>query len=225
MRWLSDLSEFANPLASRMYKLVVSLPALNPILQKYVAQPSRTIESLSVGSSDGTVVFRGIYLPREDHTLASLGYKRVGFLAETQPLSNEGSLVRLAIRKFRLLDPSEATVDLMRLASKFVPAIQRRFAQSLARTAPAVFSAPSDDGDTIAMNMDYFLERVPGYTSMLGELRLMRVFVRTDERVVFFVQTNLILRQLAEFFGPQFISIEELEDRDHIEALWQDAAP
>lgn len=218
MQWLTDLTDFANPLASRVYKIILSLKALNPVLQKHVAEPSKLLESLSVSAADGHVVFRGVYLPRAENALAALGYKRVGLLAEATPVSNEGSLVKIAIRKFRLLDPGEATVDLMRLASKFVPAIQRRFLQSLARTVPKVFSTPGDD--SIAMNLDYFLSRA-GYNSMLGELRLVRVMVRDDDHVIFFVQTTMILRQLAEFFGPQFIALEEFEDRDGLQLLWQ----
>lgn len=221
MQWLSDLTDFANPLAGRIYKLILNLESLNPALQKYVAEPSRLLERLSVSSETGAVLMHGIYLPQPEDTLTSLGYKRVGLLAEATPVKNEGSLVILAVRKFRLLDPDGGALDLMRLASKFLPSIQKRFLRGMCNARPQLFSLPDDTGESIAMNLDYFLRMAPAYTSMLGELRLLRVSVREGNRILFYIQTNVILKQLAEFFGPQYITLEQVDDRDSMGLLWE----
>ena len=209
-------------LGGRMYKLVLRLDALNPVLEKYVVQPYRHLEALQVTSVEGLVRFEGIYLPPTDHRLATLGYPRVGIEAEFAVRENERSLVYLGVHRFRLREPGRGRVDPIRLASRFLPGMQTRFLKALAKTLPSIFSLPvGREVPCIAMNLDYFLSKVPAYVSSLGEVRLDRISIRNDNRVHFFLQTNTILKNLVDFFGPEYLQLEELEDhRDFLELLW-----
>lgn len=221
MQWLNDINEFANPLYGRMFKVVLSLEALQPVLQKYVVDRYRKLESLSAASVSGLVMFKGIYLPDTDHRLSTMGYRRVGIEAQFRVRETRRSQVYLDLHHFRMRDPSSSTVDLMNLASRFLPGVQRQFLRALATTQPKVFQLPEDnESGGILMDLDYFLQKVPGYVQNFGEIRLVRVVVK-DGRVHFFVQTNMIMMRLVEFFGPEYLSLEEIQDGDSIELLWE----
>lgn len=222
MQWLTDISEFANPLHGRMYKLVLLLDALNPVLDQYVVARYRHLESLRVTSTEGLVRFEGIYLPPTDHRLSTLGYPRVWIEAEFAVRENHRSLVYLGVQHFRLREPGRGRMDLMRLASRFLPGIQARFLKALATTLPKIFSLPEGrEVPCIAMNLDYFLTKVPAYVSTLGEVRLSQISIRNQNRVHFFLQTTAILKNLVDFFGPEYLQLEELEaHRDPMELLW-----
>ncbi|MCB1309381.1 MAG: hypothetical protein KDK30_14420 [Leptospiraceae bacterium] len=222
MQWFTDISDFANPLNARTYKVVLRLDALQPALDQYVVARSEVLESLSVGSQEGVVLFQGMYLPRTDHTLHSLGYNRVGFLAEFEIRRNKHQLVYLHTRKFRLLDPGTSSGGLIRLASKFMPAVERRFLNALCLAAPRVFHQPLDiPAGGVVFNLEYFLEKVPTLVSSLGEISILRVRPTEDNRIFFYVQTNLFLMRMMDFFGPEYLMIEEVTDRDTLELLWQ----
>jgi hypothetical protein len=223
LQWLTDISEFANPLGGRLYKLVLSLDSLNPVLEQYVVRKSRRFEALHITSSEGLIRFEGIYLPPTDHRLATLGYPRVGIEAEFAVIKNQRSLVYLGVQRFRLREPGRGRMDVMWLASRFWPGIEARFLKTLATSVPRIFSLPAENRQPgIAMNLDYFLNKVPAYVSTLGEIRLSEVSIRNNNRVHFFVQTNLLLKRLVDFFGPEYLALEELEaDRDPMELLWE----
>ncbi|MEQ9364477.1 MAG: hypothetical protein RIF32_09550 [Leptospirales bacterium] len=222
MQWLSEISDFANPLSGRMYKLILLLDALNPVLQKFVVEPYRHLESLRITSVEGLVRFEGIYLPPTDHRLSTLGYPRVWIEAEFAVRETHRSLVYLGVHRFRLREPNKSRMDLMRLASAVLPGVQDRFLKALATTLPKIFSLPvGREVPCIAMNLDYFLTRVPAYVSSLGELRVSEISIRNENRVHFFLQTTAILKNLVDFFGPEYLQLEELEaHRDPMELLW-----
>lgn len=205
-----------------MYKLILLLDALNPVLKKYVVQPYRQLESLQVTSVEGLVRFEGMYLPPTDHRLSTLGYPRVWIEAEFAVRESNRSLVYLGVEHFRLREPNKGRMDLMRLASAVLPGIQDRFLKALATTLPRIFTLPEGrEVPCIAMNLDYFLTKVPAYVSSLGEVRLSQISIRNENRVHFFLQTTAILKNLVDFFGPEYLLLEELEvHRDPMELLW-----
>ena len=219
MQWLSDLNEFANPLSTRMYKVVLSLDALGPALDRYVARRSELLHTLAISSDEGTAHFNGIYLPRPADRLFALGYQRVEFRSDFTVSGTIRNLVRLHARRFRLYDP-DATVDLMRIASKLIPGIQRRFVRALCTSTPHIFQT-AEIADEVLLNIEYFLEKVPAFMNAFGEISLARVRVIENNRVAFYVQTNLFLVRMVDFFGPEYLSLEEIQDRDTMEMLWE----
>ncbi|MCR9142203.1 MAG: hypothetical protein NXI24_08120 [bacterium] len=205
-----------------MYKLILRLDALNPVLQRYVVEPYPRLESLHITSVEGLVRFEGIYLPPTDHRLSTLGYPRVWIEAEFAVRETHGSLVYLGVQRFRLREPNRSRMDLMRLASAVLPGVQDRFLKALATTLPRLFILPEGrEIPCIAMNLDYFLSKVPAYVSSLGEVRISEISIRNENRVHFFLQTTAILKNLVDFFGPEYLHLEELEaHRDPMELLW-----
>jgi len=226
MLWWTDISEFANPLGSRTYKVVLHLEALGPVLQKYVVDRSANLDALDVASERGVLLFNGVYLPREQEKLYSMGYRRVAFEARFTIEKNEKNLLFLRLRKFRVARSDGGRFDWLRLASRLYRGAEVYFLRSLVNAKSEVFSLPDEEQKhpVIVMNLDYFIRKAPVYDSMsmFGEISLVRALIRPDNRVHFYAQSNLILRRLAEYFGPQFIDIEEFRDRDHLEVLLED---
>lgn len=205
-----------------MYKLVLHLDALNPVLQTHVVERYRHLESLRITSVEGLVRFEGIYLPPTDHRLSTLGYPRVWIEAEFAVRETVRSLVYLGVQHFRLREPNKSRVDLVRIASAVLPGVRDRFLRALATTLPRLFTLPEGQAvPCIAMNLDYFLSKVPAYVSNLGEVSVSQISIRNENRVHFFLQTTAILKNLVDFFGPEYLQLEELEaHRDPMELLW-----
>lgn len=221
MKWLNELNEFANPLSSKMYKVVLLLEALNPVLHSLVVQKSEILESLEVSSDTGFVLFKGVVNNQPEDTLANLGYPQVAFEAKFSVKRGSKNLIDLTMHKFRLSNPDSGRVDLMRLASRFIPGIKSRFLRELSDSRPELFSLPAVS-DVIVMDISYFLTLVPALMSTsLGEIGLVRVQASQQNRVNFYVQTNMLLVRMVDFFGPEYLTMEEIEHKDAVEMLWE----
>ena len=221
MQWLSEMGDYVSPLSNKMYKVVVLLDHLAPVLEKYVVEPSKSIEALEIRSEPGTVLFTGTVKNQPEDRLHSFGYPRISFLSEFSIEKGNEHLIDLTVKKFRLIDPEEPSVDMVRLASKFLPGIKKYFLRELAKARPELFSMP-DLSDVVVMDISYFLNHVPSLmTSPLSEARIIRVSA-SQNQINFYVETSLLLVKLVDYFGPRYIELQEIQDRDALELLWQD---
>jgi hypothetical protein len=65
-----------------------------------------------------------------------------------------------------------------------------------------------------------YLEKVPDYMNSLGDIRIVNVRAQ-ENRILFYVNTNLIMVNLVDTFGPEYLSLEEIKyDKESMQMLW-----
>lgn len=215
------MTELANPLSAKMYKVVLLLENLNPVIKKYVVDSSETIEYLEVNSGPGNVHFHGIVKTQPEERLNSLGYPRIAFHADFSITKGSDHFINLAINKFRLTNPDKPSVDFMRIASKFIPGIKKYFLKELSDSRPELFSFPTAS-DKFVMDISYFINHVPTLmSSSFSEIQIFRVNASGKNRINFYIISNLLLIKAVDYFGPAYLSVEEIKDKDALELLWE----
>ncbi len=226
MDWLWKIFQPAtdvapNPFEDNLYKVVLSLEALKPKLKEHVITPARDLLHLEFHSDNEKIYISGGFLTREDDTLKSLGYDSINFLAEGLVQEVRGNDVVLNVEKLRLMNPSGTRLDLLRLASKMFPTIQRRIIQTITGRIPHILNY-EEDYTRVIFHAEYFLAKVPAFTRRLGDIKMLRVKPAEHDRVVFYVHSNLIMMNLVQYFGPEYLSLEEIHvDTESQEVLFE----
>ncbi|MCB1174848.1 MAG: hypothetical protein KDK39_14855 [Leptospiraceae bacterium] len=220
MQWFKDMQGYVNPLGERMYKLVLKLQHLGPVLDRQVIAKSAILEALSIASRPGTIFCKGTVLTNPDERLYQLGYPRITFLSEFGIRRNSAYHIDLQMTKFRLTSSVDESVDFMRVASRFIPGIKGYFIKELCTAKPALFEAVENE-DSIRMDLSFFIQFVPSLVSAsLSETRVVSAHIARENEVHLYIQTSLVLFKLVDYFGPEYLAIDEVNDQDAIELLW-----
>ncbi len=222
MLWFQRLAKIATPFAENLYRVVLLLDSLNPALETHVVRPATYLKRLRVSSIDDRILLEGDYRLREDSMARSFGYDMVTFRVELIVTGTEGNNVILRVVKLRVQDLGSGPFDMLRLVSKFVKRAQREIIRTFAERIPHIVS-PRRDFSEILFHTDYFLAKVPSFSGSLGEVRVLTVRPVAGNRVHFFVHSNLILMNLVQTFGPEYLQLEEVHPEQEQESqafLW-----
>ncbi len=220
MSWYDDIRSFTdlvNPLAENLYKIVLSLEALNPVLEKFVQSRAAYISSMRLSARKGRVILRGVYVPQEKK-LRSL-YDHIGFNLILEIESVNGNEVLLKVARTGLHNPGARLFDPLRWAA-VLPPVRRSLATALVRAMPSILRT-NEEANRLWFNTGYYLAKVPAYMNSLGDIRIVSVRAR-ENRVLFYVNTNVIMVNFVDQFGPQYLSLEEIKyDQESIQMLWE----
>lgn len=222
MLWFRRLAKITTPFAENLYRVVLLLDSLNPALETHVVRPATNLKRLRLSSIDDRIIMEGDYLLREDSFARSFGYDEVTFRVELAVAGTEGNHVILRVMKLRVQDSIGGRLDMLRLVSKLVGRARREIIRTFAERIPHIVT-PRRDYSEILFHTDYFLAKVPSFAGSLGEVRILTVRPANDNHVHFFVHSNLILMNLVQTFGPEYLRLEEVHMEQEQESqafLW-----
>lgn len=220
MFWFNRLPAISNPLSSDLYKVVLHLDALNPVLQKDIVQPSNSLESLKIFSDHGRVTVEGEYTTDENGRARKLGYRSIHFKFRLSIRDIQDNRIVLRITGISLR--SSRKFDLLRYFGRFYPGVYRTIIQRVVRARPLVFSA-SRQSKEILFHTDYFLEKVPSFVGSLGDIKIVNVRAMAGNEVFFYVESNLLVLGIVDTFGPQYLSLQKIStDKESLELLWEE---
>lgn len=224
MAWYDDIRNFTdlvNPLADNLYKIVLSLEALNPRLEQYAIRKTETIASMRLSARKGLVILRGVYVPAAGRKIKNL-YDEIGFnlMLEVQGVS--GNEVLFKVKRTGLHNPRARRFDPVRWAGAVLPGVRKQIIGALCRNLPHILRT-NEEFNEIWFNTGYYLAKVPAYMNSLGDIRIVNVRAQ-ENRILFYVNTNLIMVNLVDQFGPEYLSLEEIKaDKESMQMLWDEA--
>ena len=222
MLWFHRLAKITTPFAENLYRVVLLLDSLNPALETHVVRPARNLKRLVLSSIADRIIMEGDYRLREDSVARSFGYDEVTFRAELAVTGTEGNHVVLRVVKLRVQDRGGGRLDLLRMVSKFVGRARREIIRTFAEQIPHIVT-PRRDYSELLFHADYFLAKVPSFSGSLGEVRVLTVRPAAENRVHFFVHSNLILMNLVQTFGPEYLQLQEVhldQEQESQAFLW-----
>lgn len=214
IRFFTDM---VNPLADNLYKIALGLEALTPRVEAYARSKSPTLISIRLSARKGRVIVRGVFQPPEG-SMGSL-YKELGFhlILEIKGISNNEVLLEVA--RTGLYKPGAGRFDLVRWAGAVLPGVRASIVSALVKGMPRSLRT-NDERTRMWFNCKVYLEKVPDYMNSLGDIRIVNVRAQ-ENRILFYVNTNLIMVNLVDTFGPEYLSLEEIKyDKESMQMLW-----
>jgi len=213
------LIDLSTPWSSNLYKIVLRLESLNPVVQKYVVARSETLESLFISSITGYILLEGDYLPPKDALSYKIGYRKVHFRIRMKIKKIIKGRVLLHVTRVDLA--SKRFFDLLKLANFFLSGVRKAIIQGLVKARPDIFSF---HGKTeLLFHTDYFLAKVPSFVEYMGDIKIVNVRAVRSNQVHFYVESTILVVGLVDTFGPEYLSLSEIKkDRESLELLWEE---
>ncbi|MBE7413096.1 MAG: hypothetical protein L6Q54_09580 [Leptospiraceae bacterium] len=199
------------------YRVTLNLNSLNKVIQTEVVEKTDNLKKLTFDSENGKLNLEGYYSVLH-YPLARLWrVSALNFYAILDPVWVKNNIIRFKVVSFRLENHKKKKFDLIRLLSRFDFFHRRMILESIVEVIPEVLSSTRLNNE-IKFNINYFLEKIP---SIAGKISISRIYPYKGE-IFFYVRSSTILRALLDFFGPEFIRLDEIDEgSDSLKLLWR----
>ena len=199
------------------YRVTLNLNSLNRVIQTNVVEETENLKRLIFNSENGKVILEGFYNVTHYSIARLWGVSAVNFSAILDPVWVKNNTIRFRILSFRLENHKKKKFDLIKIISRFDFFHRKIILESIVEVIPEILSLTRLNNE-IKFNTNYFLDKIP---SIAGKISISKVYPYKGE-VYFYVQSSTILKALLDFFGPEFIKLDEIdESRDSLKMLWK----
>ncbi len=215
-----SVPDFRNPLGNNLYKVVLSLESLNPVLDQIVKEKSQRVRRLHVSSVPGEVRMEGEANPRKDSPARKFGIDRIGFRIHVRVRESRGNDVILRVQRIEIWNAQARKIDLLKIVGRFSARLRATLIQEITEVIPEVITVGHYAGELV-FHAGYFVSMVPTLWNSLGSIHIAGVRAADVNHVHFYVQSNLLLLGMVDFFGPQYLSLEQIQgESDSLRMLW-----
>jgi hypothetical protein len=191
------------------YKTTLFLLNIAPLIRKKLVQPNDEILSLYLGSDPKEIILQGEYDPKQYFWARFLRVKVVEFEARLKVVSIDGNVVRFKFSHYSLKNPNRKHWDWVRWFSRFDPIHKKRILRKIVNLFPEVLRLTPIQWEVL-FNLNYFLNQVP---SIAGNIQVIGCEIRSEE-IDFRCRSSVMLKPLADFFGPEYIKVKYLGEGD-----------
>jgi hypothetical protein len=221
---LTDLLRF-NPfnlflpqkaVAKSNYKVTILLKNLRSVIRTEIIDKDPDLETLEITSVKGEIHMTGVYLMDWLWISKFIGVHAIHYRVRLKPVSVRDNKAHLKIVGYRVWDTKERKFDFVRWFAKIDPFHKTKVLDSILKSAPQLLSVTGLQWE-VQLNLNYFLDLVP---SIAGKIEIQYVLADNGE-VYVFVRSGTILKPLVDFFGPEYVRIDFIEeDQDLPLLLW-----
>lgn len=198
------------------YRVTLNLNSLNGVIHTELVEKSENLKRLVFDSENGKVNLEGFYNVSHYSIARLWGVSAINFYAILDPVWVKNNTIRFRILSFRLENHKKKKIDIIKLLSRFDFFHRKLILESIVKEIPEILSLTKLNNE-IKFNTNYFLDKIP---SIAGKISITKVYPYKGE-VYFYVQSSTILKALLDFFGPEFIKLDEIDEgRDSLKMLW-----
>ncbi|WP_244594456.1 hypothetical protein [Leptospira ryugenii] len=199
------------------YRVTLLLKNLRSVIKSEIIAKDPDLETLAVTSVRGEIHFTGIYRMNWLWISRLVGVSAVHYRVRLKPVSVRDNKAHLRIIGYRIWDTKPRKFDFVRWFAKIDPFHKKKVLASIIKNAPKVLSLTGLQWE-VQVNLNYFLDLVP---SIAGKIEI-QYLVADNEDVYFLLRSGTILKPLVDFFGPEYLRIDFLEeDSDLSIPLWE----
>ncbi|EOQ88749.1 hypothetical protein LEP1GSC202_1471 [Leptospira yanagawae serovar Saopaulo str. Sao Paulo = ATCC 700523] len=199
------------------YKVTLLLGSLKKVIQTEIIAEDPDLESLEVGSSKGEVILTGTYRMEWLWIARFLKVQSIRFRVRLKPVLVKDNKARLKIVGYRAWDTKPRRFDIVRWFVKIDPFHKKKVFESIMHEAPHILSITGLQWELL-FDLNYFLNLVP---AIAGKIEI-QYLVADHNELYIFVRSSTILKPLVDFFGPEYLKIDYIEeDRDVQMLLWE----
>ena len=199
--------EIENPLEEKIYRIQLKLETLNPVLQTQARMRNPSLLEFSLDANEKEIRVVG-KTTRHGHL------RGASFEVRFRPDHVEHHGIYFKCRRFKFRTYPFKKLDLYRFLSPF-PFAQRIAMNRFTRNMPPAFE---HHGRSIYFRPAYYVRMVPTF---VGDFHML--YVRLSQgNIEFFVKSNRFFQALVDFFGPQYIRMESVNESEEALRLLMD---
>ncbi|GAB4439947.1 MAG: hypothetical protein OHK0011_22470 [Turneriella sp.] len=189
-----------------MYKAVTRQTVLNDLLRDHVVVHYDRLISLRLLCAHRSLHLRGII--REGHERV-IGLKTGQIYFDFQLKKEEvtAHTVKMRLTKARFF--SSRKPDMIRLSTRFSSKLEDIILYHLTR-GDSPFFMVNKKKRFFGFDLNFILMQIPPEVDILGKIKIHNVAFE-PRRIVWYLDSNLVLQSLVHIFKPDYIEIEQLE--------------
>ena len=201
-----SISELLTPFGEEKYKIVTSQEALNDIIEKTILPAAIPLKTLKLVVTRKRLHIRGIIDGLKIEQLSRLKTSELHFDIGLSKQEVHRDEVFLAIRKFRVYSPRK--FDIWQWVNRYTTIIQSKIIQGLTTSETPFYE--SRKLKELCFDLKFVLNQVPTEINLLGNVSIMNLGFE-KKRIVWYIQSNVVLKSIIDYLGPGFISVEKLD--------------
>ncbi len=199
------------------YRVTILLKNLRSVIHKEIIEHDPDLETLEITSVKGEIHLTGVYLMDWLWIARLFGVKAIHYRVRLKPVGVRENKAHFRIIGYRVWDTKERRFDFVRWFGRVDPFHKKKVLESILKASPNLISLTGLQWEVL-LNLNYFLDLVP---SIAGKIEI-QFFVADNEEVYVFVRSGTILKPLVDFFGPEYVLIDFLEEQQDIQRLLLD---
>lgn len=200
-----------------MYKAVTRQRVLNQLLQEFVVNRYDRLKSLRFLCANRSIHLRGI-IHEGDEKIFGLRTGDIYF--DFQLLKEEVTTHTVKMRLHASRFFSARRPDIIKLSSRFSNTLQDTLLYHLTR-GDSPFFMVNRRKRFIGFDLNFILMQIPPELDVLGKVRITNVAFE-PRRIVWYIDSNLVLQSLVQIFKPDYIEIEQIEMETDAQKLLTD---
>ncbi|MCB1304285.1 MAG: hypothetical protein KDK37_08405 [Leptospiraceae bacterium] len=191
--------EIQNPLEEKVYRIQLKMDALNPVISNQARIRNPSLLEFSIETTAREIRIRG-------KTTRQGRLRGTAFEVSFRPHHVENHGIYFKCHRFKFRSYPYQKLDLYRTVSPF-PFAQRIAMNRFTRNIPPAFQ---HEGRYIYFRPAYYVRMVPTF---VGDFHMM--YVRLSEGIIeFYVKSNRLIQALVDFFGPQYLRMEAVNESE-----------
>ena len=200
-----------------MYKAVTRQRVLNQLLQEFVVNRYDRLKSLRFLCASRSIHLRGIIHEGDEKIL---GLRTGDIYFDFHLLKEEVTAHTVKMRLHQSRFFSARRPDIIKLSSRFSSKLQDTILYHLTR-GDSPFFMVNRRKRFIGFDLNFILMQIPPELDVLGKIRITNVAFE-PRRIVWYVDSNLVLKSLVQIFKPDYIEIEQIEMESDAQKLLTD---
>ncbi|MBL8034387.1 MAG: hypothetical protein JNJ69_11830 [Leptospiraceae bacterium] len=200
-----------------MYKAVTRQRVLNQLLLEHVVSRYDRLKSLRFLCANRSLHLRGVIREGDEKIL---GLKTGDIYFDFHLLKEEvtAHTVKMRLNKARFF--SARKPDIIKLSSRFSSKLMNTLLYHLTR-GDSPFFMVNRKKRFVGFDLNFILMQIPPEVDVLGKIKIINVAFE-PRRIVWYLDSNLVLQSLVHLFKPDYIEIEQIEMESDAQKLLTD---
>jgi hypothetical protein len=200
-----------------MYKAVTRQRILNELLNEHVVTQFDRLKSLRFMCAHRVLHLRGVISEGEER-IFGLRTGDIHFDFQLKKEEVTAHTVKMRLTKSRFF--SNAKPDMIKISSRFSTKLQDTILYHLTR-GDSPFFMVNRKKRFLGFDLNFILMQIPPELDALGKIKIVNTAFE-PRRIVWYLDSNLVLQSLVQFFKPNYVEIEQIEMETDAQRLLTD---
>ncbi|AFM12887.1 hypothetical protein [Turneriella parva] len=189
-----------------MYKAVTRQRVLNQLLAEHVVSQHDRLKSLRFLCAHRALHLRGI-IHEGNERIVGLKTGEIYFDFQLQKEEVTAHTVKMRLAKARFFGTRRP--DIIKISTRFSSELQDTILYHLTR-GDSPFFMVNKKKRFFGFDLNFILMQIPPEVDVLGKIKIVNCAFE-PKRIVWYLDSNLVLQSLVHVFKPDYIEIEQIE--------------
>ncbi|MBS0618191.1 MAG: hypothetical protein JSR44_08380 [Spirochaetes bacterium] len=200
-----------------MYKAVTTQKSLNRLLAMHVVAQYDRLKSIRFLCAHRAMHLRGVIREGQEKLL---GLKTGDIYFDFKLLKEEVTAHTVKMRLTQSRFFSSHRPDIVKWSSRVSSKLQDTILRHMTR-GDSPFFMVNQKKRFVGFDLNFILMQIPPELDALGKVKIVNVAFES-KRIVWYIDSNLVLQSLVQIFKPDYIQIEQIELESDAQKLLTD---